>query len=73
MNEIKGTTKDITEAIDNITRFAELGIDLLFSPVDEGAVQRAEESMKKCKKVCKAIGIVVLAICVIIVYLHLKG
>ncbi len=27
MNKIKETTKDITEAIDNITRFAELGVD----------------------------------------------
>ncbi len=73
MGEIKETTKDITKSIDNITGLAELGIDMLFSPVDEGAVQQAEESMKKCKKACKAIGIVVLAICVIIIYLHLKG
>lgn len=73
MSEIQKTTKDIRKTMDNLAGYAEFGIDMLFSLVDEEEVQRAEKSMKKCKKVCKAIGIIVLAICVVIVYLHLKG
>ncbi len=73
MSELKEATKEITEKIDNVAGFVEAGVDLIFSPVSEDAVLRAEKSMKKCKKVCKAIGIIVLAICAVIVYFHLKG
>ena len=73
MSEIKETTKDIRKAIDILSGCAEFGVDMLFLPVDEEDVQRAEESMRKCKKICKAIGIIVLAICIVIIYLHLKG
>lgn len=73
MSKFNETTKDMMEAIDNVAGLAEVGIDILFSPVDEGEVQRAEKSMKKCRKVCKAIGLIVLAVCVVIVYFHLKG
>ena len=59
--------------IDKIAGMAEIGTDMLFSPIEEADVRQAEEDMKKCQKVCRTIGIMVLAICMTIIYFHLKG
>ncbi len=73
MSELKKAANEINRRIDNVAGLAEVGIDILFSPIEEGAVQKAEERMRKCKKVCRVIGIIVLVGCVATIYFHLKG
>lgn len=72
MSEFKETTREIREWIDNVGNFVDSGVDLLF-PSSEEELMSAEKEFKKCKKICRVIGIIVLAICVVIIYVHLKG
>lgn len=73
MSELKNATDEINNMINKIADMAEIEAEMLFSPIEEKDVLAAEKSMKKCKKVCRTVGIMILVICVIIIYFHLKG
>lgn len=73
MSEFKKKVNEIHKNIDNVTGFAETATEIFFSPVEDGDVQNAKEGMKLCKKCCRAIGVIVLVICVAIIFFHLKG
>lgn len=59
--------------IDNMATFAEVGAEILFSPIEEGVVDQVIIETMQCKKVCKIIGIIVFVICATIIYFHLRG
>lgn len=65
--------KAIYETIDGVAELAEIGTEFYFNAVREEDVQKAEKDWKKCKKICRRVKVMVLAICATIIYFHLKG
>ncbi len=70
---MRETFDEISKKIDDISRKAEAGADILFSPLGEEDVLTAEKELKKCKRTCRVVGTIVFTICVTIIYFHLKG
>ncbi len=73
MGEFKERTAEINRSIDKMSGAVDAYMDILFSPLEEGALMRAEERLRKHKTVCRVIRIIVLAVCAVIIYFHLKG